>query len=250
MYQIVKSPRVGSSRIRRRGLHFLLIKAVKYSVDYLNIVTYILGYGATSVLLFWLARTLFIYYRNIRRVEAIHKYEAKTAVLRMLLRAKLKKHGKSIQYQFRSDKVFLDLVRPKIEEICGCEFSSPHEYEKVMNSLISLYDIIDVELVKRSPTLFKKNELESKSTDEDKKEHWFKLAKYGKAHAILIREMVEATAELKNMIDRYNSEQDGQFKNRFKSPEPILIAEFDSLAIALASMDQADSIEFEERKIA
>ncbi len=219
-------------------------------MEYLNILAYIFGYGATAALSFWLARTLFVYYQNIKQVETIHKQEAKVAVLRMLLKAKLKKNGNAIEGQFRSDKIFLNLIKPKIQEICNYDFSHQNEYERVMASLINLYDVIDVELQKRSPTLYKKNENETRAAVDDKQDRWYKLAKYGKSQAILIRDMVNATAELKSMIDTYNREQQSQFKNKFNSPEPIVVADFESLTTILNSMEDSEQVEFEERKAA
>ncbi|MBC7420056.1 MAG: hypothetical protein H7328_04945 [Bdellovibrio sp.] len=220
-----------------------------YLVEYLNILAYIFGYGAMTALVFWLVRMLFLYYQNIRQVEAIHKYEAKTAVLRMLLKAKLKKHGNTIARHFKGDKIFLNLIKPKIEEISHYDFANQNEYEKVMNSLIALYDVIDVELQKRSPTLFNNNEQDTKASSEQKEKTWYRLAKYGKSQVVLIRDLVDATAELKDLIDTYNIERQSRFQNKFKAPEPITITNFDSLNTILDSMDTTEFVDFENKKV-
>lgn len=190
---------------------------------------------------------MYIYYQNIQQVEGIYKVEAKIAVLRMLLKAKLKKNMNSIDSKFKSDKVFLNIIKPKFEETCHLQFNAQGDFQKLIDMLKAVYETIATEIEKKSQRICEKIDepVQTKSGNI-----WELLVKYCPGQLNLIKDIAEATAELKNAIDLYNSENDHQFKKKFKAPELVVINDFDNLVKYMIEADEKDHKKETEEKFA
>lgn len=222
----------------------------------------------------WVAKYLFVLYYYRKKRQEITKLEARTAVLRMLLKAKLKRKGSQMQDQYKDEKEFLASIISKLDLLTTFNFNRSSDYEDVLDILTSISELVDAHTVKNNPAIYliqqqkisqdrenllissgvvveKKDENgDAKSADEiasktkevvnsqvPEFDRWTQLLKYDKGNLYIIKEMVEATKDLKNKIEDYNIEQ-GNKELQMRAPELIEINGFDGLQ-SIVDSDQA-----------
>ncbi len=224
----------------------------------------------------WVAKYFFILYYYRKRKEDINKLEARTAVLRMLLKAKLKRKGSQMQDQYKDEKEFMASIISKLDLLTTFNFNRTSDYEDVLDILTSISEAIDHHTVIKNPAIYlaqqqkisqdrenllkssgvevsKKDENgDSKSADEiesktkseanmqvPKYDRWTQLLKYDKGNLYIIKEIVETAEDLKTKIDNYNIEQDNK-ELLMRAPELIEIDSFEGLR-AIVDRDQEQS---------
>lgn len=197
------------------------------------------------------------YYR--KQKEIINKLEARVAVLRMLLRAKLKRKGSQIQDQYKEEREFLDSVMSKLELLGTYSLSRSSDYADVLGLLTSISEAIDMHTVQKTPafymahqeslakqkeSLLKISGVESDKDGKDKNistsgekqdvnalpefDRWAQLLKYDKGNLYIIKEIIETTKDLKNRIEIYNAEQVNK-ELLIRVPELIYLDGFEGL---------------------
>lgn len=221
----------------------------------------------------WVAKYFFVLYYYRKRKEDINKLEARTAVLRMLLKAKLKRKGSQMQDQYKDEKEFLSSIISKLDLLTTFNFNRTSDYEDVLDILTSISEAIDHHTVVKNPAIYlaqqqkiaqdreallkgagvevaKKDEHgESKSADEiesktksevnmqvPKYDRWTQLLKYDKGNLYIVKEIVETTEDLKQKIDTYNLEQNEK-ELQLRAPELIEVDGFEGLR-AIVDRDQ------------
>ncbi len=226
-----------------------------------QIFLYILGLALFT----WVAKYFFVLYYYRKRKEDINKLEARTAVLRMLLKAKLKRKGSQMQDQYKDEKEFMASIISKLDLLTTFNFNRTSDYEDVLEILGSISEAIDMHTVQKNPALYvaqqekivqdreklfqtsgvevaKKDENgDAKSADEieSKKksvvnlqvpqyERWSQLLKYDKGNLYIIKEIIETTEDLKTKVDSYNIEQNEK-ELQLRVPELIEIDSFEGL---------------------
>ena len=224
----------------------------------------------------WVAKYFFVLYYYRKRKEDINKLEARVAVLRMLLKAKLKRKGSQMQDQYKDEKEFLASIISKLDLLTTFNFNRTSDYEDVVEILGSVSEAIDMHTVQKNPAIYlaqqqkiaqdrenllkgagvevaKKDENgDSKSADEIESktksevnaqvpqyDRWTQLLKYDKGNMYIIKEIIETTSDLKTKIDNYNSEQENK-ELLLRAPEVIELDGFDGLkAIVDRDLEQA-----------
>lgn len=220
----------------------------------------------------WVAKYFFVLYYYRRKKEDINRLEARTAVLRMLLKAKLKRKGSQIQDQYKEDKEFLGSVMSKLDLLTTFNFNRTSDYNEVIDILRSISEAIDMLTVKKNPAIYmaqqekvtkdresllkmsgvvvaKKDEQGQQKTPDEiesktkaalnshvpQYDRWSQLLKYDKGNLYIIKEIVETTEDLKKKVDDYNFEQDNK-ELHLRSPELIEIDGFEGLK-AIVDLD-------------
>jgi len=224
----------------------------------------------------WVAKYFFVLYYYRKRKEDINKLEARNAVLRMLLKAKLKRKGSQMQDQYKDEKEFMASIISKLDLLTTFNFNRTSDYDDVLDILTSVSEAIDHHTVVKNPAIYiaqqqkiaqereallkgagievaKKDENgDSKSADEiesktksevnlqiPKFDRWTQLLKYDKGNLYIIKEIVETTEELKEKIDNYNFEQNEK-ELQLRAPEQIEVDGFEGLrAIVDREQEQA-----------
>lgn len=202
-------------------------------------------------LLTWVAKYLFVLYYNRKKKEEVNRLEARIAVLRMLLKAKLKRKGSQMQDQYKDDKEFLASITSKLELLTTFNFHRSSDYEDVLNILTSISEAIDIQTVKENPAMYssqrqhaaeardevaKAKPNEKQTDDHTSLDRWSQLFKYDKGNLYIVKELVETTEELKVKIEIYNLEQEKK-ELHLRVPELIAIPGFEGLR-ALVNRDQ------------
>lgn len=223
----------------------------------------------------WVAKYFFILYYYRKKKADINKLEARVAVLRMLLKAKLKRKGSQMQDQYKDEKEFIGTIMSKLDLLTTFSFNRSSDYEDVIGILGSVSEAIDHHTVIKNPAIYLaqqakiaqdrenllKNagvelarrddkgefksavEIESKTKSEvnvqvPQFDRWTQLLKYDKGNLYIIKEIVETTAELKTKVELYNSEQDNK-ELQMRAPELIEIDSFEGLK-AIVDRDQEE----------
>lgn len=224
----------------------------------------------------WVAKYFFVLYYYRRKKEEINKLEARAAVLRMLLKAKLKRKGSQMQEQYKDDKEFIASLISKLEILTTFNFNRTSDFEDVLEILFSVSEAIDLHTVRKNPALFtaqqeqlaqdrdsllaqtgvvvakqdekgqvkSAGEIESKKKSEvnsqiPKYDRWSQLLKYDKGNLYIIKEIVETTDDLKQKIELYNSEQENK-ELQLRVPELVRIEGFEGLrAIVNSDLEKA-----------
>ena len=224
----------------------------------------------------WVAKYFFVLYYYRKKKEDINKLEARVAVLRMLLKAKLKRKGSQMQEQYKDEKEFLASIMSKLDLLTTFNFNRTTDYGDVLEILTSVSEAIDLHTVQKNPALYmaqqekiakdrenvlaqsgeevaKKDENgDAKSADEieSKKrsiinvqipqyDRWSQLLKYDKGNLYIIKEIIETTNDLKIKIELYNSEQENK-ELQLRPPEHIDLDGFEGLkSIVDRDLEQA-----------
>ncbi len=210
----------------------------------------------------WVAKYLFVLYYYRRKKEEINRLEARTAVLRMLLKAKLKRKGSQMQEQYKDDKEFLASITSKLELLTTFNFHRSSDYDDVLNILTSISEAIDMQTVKENPALYTAHHVHAAKAREDvlandvdqaasnsneksqyhhndhraQLDRWSQLLKYDKGNLYIIKELVETTEELKVKVELYNLEQENK-ELKLPVPNLIVVDSFEGLR-ALVNRDQ------------
>lgn len=212
-------------------------------------------------LITWVGKYLFVLYYYRRKKEEINRLEARTAVLRMLLKAKLKRKGSQMQDQYKDDKEFLASITSKLELLTTFNFHRSSDYDDVLNILTSISEAIDMQTVKENPALYTAHHVHAAKAREDvlksnvdqaaanasdnsnkyndhrgELDRWSQLLKYDKGNLYIVKELVEATEELKVKVELYNLEQENKGL-KLQVPSLIVIDSFEGLR-ALVNRDQ------------
>ena len=210
----------------------------------------------------WVSKYFFILWYYRRQKEMNNKMEARIAVLRMLLKTKLKRKGSQMMDQYKNDKEFLTRISSKLEMLVTYNLSRPSDYGDLVDILVSIVEQVDEYEMKKAPTVYltmikNMNEqrdalmrLSVESADDIKKvqapgdssnksvteipkfeahfDKWLNLLKYDKGNMYIIKEIVESNQHLIERIDIYNSEQENK-ELHIKKPQEIHLHGFENL---------------------
>ena len=80
--------------------------------------------------------------------------EARIAVLRMLLKTKLKRKGSQMMDQYKNDKEFLVRISSKLEILSTYGLSRPSDYGDLVDILVSIAEQVDDYEMKKAPTVY------------------------------------------------------------------------------------------------
>jgi len=188
----------------------------------IDLIFEILIIGLSIVLLMWAAKHFYLLWYYGRKKEQINKLEARVAVLRMLLKSKLKRKGSLLQEQYKEDKQFLEQIFPKLELIGTYSFQRNTDYSEVISLLHALSEMIDHQIKTKTPEMFK---IQNEKSEQLKlifshlpdHQKWIQLLKYDKGNLYIIKELVETQSLMKEKIDLYNLEQ----VNKDKKLRPV-----------------------------
>lgn len=204
-------------------------------------------------LLIWVAKYLFVLYYYRRKKEEINRLEARTAVLRMLLKAKLKRKGSQMQEQYKDNKEFLTAITSKLELLTTFNFHRSSDYDDALDILTSISEAIDIQTVKENPALYTTQHAHAVKADQaaaavsnekslnhndhrSQLDRWSQLLKYDKGNLYIVKELVETTQDLKAKVEIYNVEQENK-ELQLRVPELIVIDGFEGLR-AIVNRDQ------------
>lgn len=189
-----------------------------------------------------------------RKKETINKLNARVSILKLHLKGKIKNKSNKIETVLKKNSVLLSFVRPKIEIICGLEFSRASDYQTLMSNLHQISEEIigHIKLKnKNNPHVLEYSDDLSDETvlSETEKitEKCRKLVKYDKAHMIIIIELVDATDELIEKIEDFNLLVAYE-KNQKKIediPQKIEIENYDELSAIVDKAKKNSSYEAE-----
>lgn len=191
------------------------------------------------VLTFWAIKHFYFLWYYGKKKEQINRLEARVAVLRMLLKTKLKRKGSALQDQYKDDKAFLDKIQSKLELLVTYNFQRNSDYSEVIEILSSISEMIDQQIHIKTPEIGKAATVQSEKLIKDfshlpQASKWIQLLKYDKGNLFIIKEIVETVFKLKNKIEDYNRERQNR-EYKLRSVELIEIAAFDDLKVIVDS---------------
>ena len=209
----------------------------------------LLLYAALLGLGFWGFKTAVSHYVFSRRREKINKLNARISVLKMHLRGKIKRKCSRIEDVLKKDTGALSNLLPKLNLICGLEFSAAGDYQLLLTNL----NLITEEIIAHIHLKMKKSkhiELEKKVDDvkdsatieaNDALDKCKKLIKYDKAHMFIVDEIIEATAELSDKVSEFNSLTEFEKNQKaIHEPEKIIIENFELLQTMVEETKKSD----------
>lgn len=176
----------------------------------------------------WGGKYFFMLYYIGKKKEEINKLQARTAVLRMLLKAKLKRKAAQMQEQYKDDKDFLQSITAKLDLLVTFNFMRSSDFEEVLRILTSISEAVDSFTAKKNPTETQTNlNVESdKPTPEFNR--WTQLFKYDKGNLYIIKEMVETSLDLRKLVEAFNLEQEKK-EHQMLMPDILNIEGFEAL---------------------
>lgn len=226
--------------------------------------------GIFSLALFtWAFKYFFMLYYYRRKKEDINKLEARTAVLRMLLKAKLKRKGAQFQDQYKDEKDFLATISSKLELLTTYNFNRNTDFEDVVGILSAISQAIDQRTVEKNPTIYMaqqariqeerenlikegglsvaKDNAQNNSKSASEIDRWAQLLKYDKGNLYIINEIVETTSDLRKRIEVYNAEQENKTLH-IRMPDEITINGYSGLKAVIMRDREKNLATKEENK--
>ncbi len=120
----------------------------------INVISQYFSILLSLIMFLWVSKYFYVLWYYRRQKENIHKMEARIAVLRMLLKTKLKRKGSRMMDQYKNDKEFLTRVVTKLEMLVTYNLSRPSDYEDLIDILVSIAEQVDDYEMKKSPTVY------------------------------------------------------------------------------------------------
>lgn len=207
-------------------------------VHFDNLIELIIGILGVAFFM-WAAKYFYFLWYFGKKREQVNKLEARVAVLRMLLKTKLKRKGALMQEQYKSDKAFLEKIFSKLELLTTYNFQRNSDYNEVVGILLSISELVDAQMLLKSPEVGKA--ASEKSADMLREfshlahaKKWIQLLKYDKGNIFIIKEVIETVIKLKTKIEDYNKERLDK-ENHLKSIELISLTGFEDLKIIVDS---------------
>jgi hypothetical protein len=222
-------------------------------MSYLSVISQLLFYGFVIGACFWLMRFSSSAYMFSRRKVEINKLDARISVLKMHLRAKIKSKYNKIEILLKNEAETLTALKPMLDNIISLSFNSPSDYQLLITNLHEITVKINEYIRFKHKNLVRDNQdkpeaRQSRSKEEEAKEHCTQLVKYDRANMIIILQIVESTNELRSKILQYNELAKlkiGHKKIRF-TPDVLEIEHYNLIKslIQTASTTPEESSEF------
>lgn len=246
----------------------------------INVISQYFATLLSLIMFLWVSKYFYVLWYYRKQKENINKMEARIAVLRMLLKTKLKRKGSQMMDQYKNDKEFLGRIASKLEMLVTYNLSRPSDYGDLIDILVSIAEQVDEYEMKKSPTVhmtklknmgeqgdalmrlsvdsadgIKKaqalGDSSNKSTTEIPKfdahfDKWLNLFKYDKGNLYIIKEIVESNQHLIERIDVYNTEQENK-ELHIKKPQEIHLHGFENLK-KIVDLDQQKTRLLKEEK--
>lgn len=119
----------------------------------MNIISQYFSILLSLIMFLWVAKYFYVLWYYRRQKESIHKAEARIAVLRMLLKTKLKRKGSQMMEQYKNDKELLGRIVSKLEMLVTYNLSRPSDYGDLVDILVSIAEQVDDHEMKKAPTV-------------------------------------------------------------------------------------------------
>ncbi len=120
----------------------------------MNVISQYFSILLSLIMFLWVAKYFYVLWYYRRQKENINKMEARIAVLRMLLKTKLKRKGSQMMDQYKNDKEFLARISSKVEILSTYGLSRPSDYGDLVDILASIAEHVDDYEMKKSPTVY------------------------------------------------------------------------------------------------
>lgn len=208
-------------------------------MNYLFIIGQVLLYTFILGLSLWgikIAASLYIF---SKKKEKINKLHARISILKLHLKAKIKRKCNKIETLLKKteDAETLSLLRPKIKSIQDLTFTLTTDYQKLIEQLNAITQGITDHIKIKHRHIIKQQEAETPAAPvlsefEVIQEKCKKLVKYDKAHMLIIVEIIQATDEIREEIEDYNilADYDKNQKKIKEIPDKIEIENYDIIA--------------------
>lgn len=119
----------------------------------MNVISQYFSILLSLIMFLWVAKYFYVLWYYRKQKESIHKMEARIAVLKMLLKTKLKRKGSQMMDQYKNDKEFLGRIVSKLEMLLTYNLSRPSDYGDLVDILVSIAEQVDDYEMKKTPTV-------------------------------------------------------------------------------------------------
>ena len=193
------------------------------------------------VFLFYGGRYFFLMYYLSKKLEEIHKLEARAAVLRTILKSRVKKKVNVIRSQLAHEKVLLEEVGPKYDLASELQFTNSQDFQSLLNIMkdisIRMEQHIEQQEREADPVAAEGKHEQRRKETQDRMKHslqeadpeseiWRTVIKHEKTNILIIKDLVQTTLELRSKIGIYNIDVEVE-KKKLKTPELISFQKFD-----------------------
>lgn len=126
----------------------------KRNVMQMDVISQYFAILLSLIMFLWVSKYFYVLWYYRKQKEIINKMEARIAVLRMLLKTKLRRKGSQMMDQYKNDKEFLGRISSKLEILSTYGLSRPSDYGDLVDILVSIAEQVDDYEMKKSPTVY------------------------------------------------------------------------------------------------
>ncbi len=199
----------------------------------LIIISQILGGVAGAIIIFWASFYFYKMYVNKKLMNEIKRQQSRVSVLKLMLRARLRKNSNSMINIFKGEKILLETFQEKYGALAGLDLGSADHYQKIILTLNEIANECDRFFEKKfnyaANELALQNSSKKNSDSKDKRvleyEHVIKFELPG---LLMIREIIICQTSSRQLIERYNVLQDSK-REMIKMPIEFKVDDQDVL---------------------
>lgn len=196
-------------------------------------VSQILGVVAGMVCLFWGTRYFYKMYVNKKLMNEIRKLTSRVSVLKLMLRARLRKNCNSLSKILNGEKALLEKFQDKYETLANFDLNASEHYQKIVSTLNEIANEAEAFFEKKyrsaADVVAHQNETQKQNANKEEKVVEFEnVINFDLPCLIMVREIVLNQTASRVLIEKFNFLQESK-KEEMKIPIELKIDNQDIL---------------------
>lgn len=199
----------------------------------LLVISQILGGVAGSIFLFWASFYFYKMYMNKKLMNEIKRQQSRVSVLKLMLRARLRKNCNSLTKIFKGETVLVETFQEKYGSLANLDLASAEHYQKIistLNEIATEYErFFEKKFKYAADKLAVQNSNKKKSNSKDGRvleyEH---VIDFELPSLLMIREIIIHQTSSRALIERYNEHQDSK-RDMIKMPIELKVEDQEML---------------------
>ncbi len=189
----------------------------------LIIISQILAGVAGTIFMFWAARYFYKLWTNKKALNEIRQKQSRVSVLKLMLRARLRRNCNSLSKIFNGETVLIEMFKEKYGSLSNLDLGSAEHYQKIISTLNEIANECEKFFEKKykaaAHSLTIQNTAKSKSDigKNDKMLEYEHVINFEFPCLLMIREIILNQTSGRILIERYNDMQESK-KEMIKLP--------------------------------
>lgn len=186
-------------------------------------ISQILGGVAGIIFFFWAVRYFFKMWVNKKALNEIRQKQSRVSVLKLMLRARLRKNCNSLSKIFKGETILIEMFQEKYGSLTNLDLSTADHYQKIISTLNEIANECETFFEKKykyaADSLAVQNKVQTKenTTKSDKVLEYEHVINFEFSCLLMIKEIILNQGSSRILIEHFNEMQDSK-KSMIKMP--------------------------------